>query len=213
MTFPSGIRIITNGKFKRKIFGFIGNGTSSLDGYEQHKFLFMLFMYYLRRIFYAKNKFQEVIFTIIMVFVMVYAMICYNIVLNTGTMTNETFLLAFHELVFMGPIAFILDFFIIGALAKKVAFGIVDMRRDNPFHLVLAISAVSVAFMCPCMSFAATVLIKHAPVSQIIPTWLQTTAMNFPMAFFWQIFYAGPFVRFVFGKLFPEKEKAAASAE
>ena len=44
-----------------------------------------------------KNKFQEVIFTIIMVFVMVYAMICYNIVLNTGTMTNETFLLAFHE--------------------------------------------------------------------------------------------------------------------
>ena len=81
------------------------------------------------------------------------------------------------NLVFMGPIAFILDFFIIGGLAKKIAFGIVDMRRDNPFHLVLAISAVSVAFMCPCMSFAATVLIKHAPVSQIIPTWLQTTAM------------------------------------
>ena len=117
-----------------------------------------------------KNKFQEVIFTIIMVFVMVYAMICYNIVLNTGTMTNETFLLAFHELTFMGPIAFILDFFIIGGLAKKIAFGVVDMRRDNPFHLVLAISAVSVAFMCPCMSFAATVLIKHAPASQIIPT-------------------------------------------
>ena len=142
-----------------------------------------------------KNKFQEVIFTIIMVFVMVYAMICYNIVLNTGTMTNETFLLAFHELTFMGPIA----------------FGIVDMRRDNPFHLVLAISAVSVAFMCPCMSFAATVLIKHAPVSQIIPTWLQTTAMNFPMAFFWQIFYAGPLVRFIFRKLFPEKEMEKAS--
>ena len=99
-----------------------------------------------------KNKFQEVIFTIIMVFVMVYAMICYNIVLNTGTMTNETFLLAFHELTFMGPIAFILDFFIIGGLAKKIAFGIVDMRRDNPFHLVLAISAVSVAFMCSHMA-------------------------------------------------------------
>ena len=92
------------------------------------------------------------------------------------------------------------------------SLGIVDMRRDNPFHLVLAISAVSVAFMCPCMSFAATVLIKHASVSQIIPTWLQTTAMNFPMAFFWQIFYAGPFVRFIFRKLFPEKEKAAVSA-
>ena len=48
-----------------------------------------------------KNKFQEVIFTIIMVFFMVYAMICYNIVLNTGAMTNQVFLSAFHELTFM----------------------------------------------------------------------------------------------------------------
>ena len=154
-----------------------------------------------------KNKFQEVIFTILMVFVMVYAMICYNITLNVGGMTNEVFLSAFHELIIMGPIAFILDFFIIGGLAKGIAFKIVDVRKDNPFHLVLAISAVSVAFMCPCMSLAATLLFKHAG-SQIIPVWLQTTAMNFPMAFFWQIFYAGPFVRFVFGKLFPAKESA-----
>ena len=55
-----------------------------------------------------KNKFQEVIFTIIMVFFMVYAMICYNISLNIGGMSNEVFLSAFHELVIMGPIAFIL---------------------------------------------------------------------------------------------------------
>ena len=160
-----------------------------------------------------KTKFQEVVFTIMMVFVMVYAMIIYNIALNKGGMTNEVFLLAFHELVIMGPIAFILDFFLFGFLSKKIAFGFVTPGKDAQIMIVLAISAVSVAFMCPCMSFAATVLIKHAPVSQIIPTWLQTTAMNFPMAFFWQIFYAGPFVRFVFGKLFPEKEKATASAE
>ena len=60
-----------------------------------------------------KNKFQEVIFTIIMVFFMVYSMICYNIRLNVGEMTNSVFLSAFHELTFMGPIAFILDFCII----------------------------------------------------------------------------------------------------
>ena len=29
LTFQSEIRIITNGKFKKQIFGFIGNGTSS----------------------------------------------------------------------------------------------------------------------------------------------------------------------------------------
>ena len=43
------------------------------------------------------NKFQEVIFTIMMVFVMVYAMICYNIALNMGGMSNEVFLAAFHK--------------------------------------------------------------------------------------------------------------------
>ena len=38
-----------------------------------------------------KTKFQEVIFTIMMVFVMVYAMICYNIALNIGGMSNEVY--------------------------------------------------------------------------------------------------------------------------
>ena len=101
-----------------------------------------------------KNKFQDVIFTIIMVFVMVYTMICYNIALNVGGMNNQVFLNAFHELVIMGPIAFILDFFLIGPFAKKKAFSIVNLERDNAFHLVIAISVVSVIGMCPLMSFA-----------------------------------------------------------
>lgn len=42
-----------------------------------------------------KTKFQEVVFTILMVFVMVYAMICYNIALNIGGMSNEVFFISF----------------------------------------------------------------------------------------------------------------------
>lgn len=38
-----------------------------------------------------KNLFQEIVFTVMMVFVMVYAMICYNIALNIGGMTNEVY--------------------------------------------------------------------------------------------------------------------------
>ena len=95
-----------------------------------------------------KTKFQEVIFTIMMVFVMVYAMICYNIALNIGGMNNEVFLSAFHELI----------------------------------------------------------LFKHAG-NQFIAVWLQTCAFNFPMALCWQIFYAGPFVRFLFRLIFREKQK------
>ena len=79
-----------------------------------------------------KNKFQEVVFTVIMVFFMVYGMICYNICLNTGGMSNEVFLAAFHELVIMGPIAFILDFFIVSKLAFACANRMVDVRSCHP---------------------------------------------------------------------------------
>ena len=48
------------------------------------------------------------------------------------------------------------------------------------------------------MSFAAILLFKNSG-SEIIAVWLQTTALNFPMALCWQIFFAGPFVRNVFG--------------
>ena len=139
-----------------------------------------------------------------MVSVMVYAMICYNIALNMGGMSSTVFLSAFHELVIMAPVAFILDFFFVGHIAKKTAFCIVNPERENPFHLVLVISAVSVAWMCPLMSLAATILFKGVG-NHFIAVWLQTVVLNFPMAFFWQILYAGPFVRFLFRQIFREK--------
>lgn len=71
--------------------------------------------------------------------------------------------------------------------------------------IVLAISVVSIIGMCPLMSLAATLLFKNAG-SQFIAVWLETTALNFPMAFFWQLIYAGPIVRFIFRHIFPEKE-------
>ena len=80
-----------------------------------------------------KNKVQEVIFTILMVFVMVYAMICYNIAMETGGMTNMVFLHAFRELPIMGPIAFLLDFFLVGGLAKKRHFASSIPKRTTLF--------------------------------------------------------------------------------
>ncbi len=151
-----------------------------------------------------KTQFQEIIFTIMMVFVMVYAMICYNISLETGGLSYRVFSAAFHELLIMGPAAFILDFFFVGRIVHKTAFRLVNPKKENPFHLVMAISALSVAWMCPLMSLLATLLFKHAG-SNLLPVLLQTAAFNFPMAFFWQIFYAGPLVRFLFRRIFKEK--------
>ena len=151
-----------------------------------------------------KTKFQNVIFTLMMAFVMVYAMICYNISLNKGGMSGEVFLLAFHELIIMWPLAFVLEMFVVERLARKLAFRIVTPGQDRPIFITLAISSMIVCLMCPTMSLAATILFKD-PGANIIPIWLETTALNFPMAFFWQIFFAGPLVRTVFGVIFKER--------
>lgn len=156
-----------------------------------------------------KTKFQEIVFTVIMVIVMVYAMICYNVAISMGGMQNKVFVAALSELPIMGAIGFVLDTFIAGPLAKKCAFKIVDPQKDRPFFIILAISIFSVLFMCPMMSFAAAILFNGGFNSEIVATWIGLTVKNFPMAFFWQLCVAGPLVRFIFSKIFRTKAKAA----
>ena len=156
-----------------------------------------------------KTKFQEVVFTIMMVIVMVYAMVVYNISIDLGGVRNEVFLMALHELAIMGIIGFVLEMLVAGPLAKKLAFRFVIPGKDRMIVMILAISAMTVCLMCPMMSFVATILFKGVD-SQLFAKWIQLTVMNFPMAFCWPIFVAGPLVRLVFRKLFSisEAEKA-----
>ena len=76
-----------------------------------------------------KNKFQDAVFTAIMAAVMVYGMIVYNVAWNTDGVSAMTFLAALHEMPIMFPIAFVLEFFIVGKLAAALAFRV--MRPDD----------------------------------------------------------------------------------
>lgn len=147
-----------------------------------------------------KTKFQEVIFTLMMVAVMVYVMICFNISLQIGKLTNQVFLLAFHEMLIMGPIAFLIETLVVDKLAHILAFQIVR-PDDRPIFILLAISSMIVCLMAPIMSFFATLLYKNAG-TEFIAVWLQTTTINFAMALFLQIFIAGPLVRYFFSAIF-----------
>lgn len=154
-----------------------------------------------------KTLFQNVIFTILMAGLMVYCMVCYNISLNIGGMSNAVFLMALSEMKIMWPLAFILEFCIVDKLAHMLAFRLVT-PQDRPFFITMAISCMIIAIMCPIMSFAATILFKGGFNSSCIATWLQTCFFNFPAACFLQIFYVGPFIRLIFRTLFPEKKAA-----
>ena len=52
-----------------------------------------------------KTLLEKVVFTIVMATMMVYGMIVYNVALNTGGVTNATFLMALHEMPIMVPVA------------------------------------------------------------------------------------------------------------
>lgn len=148
-----------------------------------------------------KTKFQDFIYTIIMVIVMVYAMVFYNILSMEGP-SNQAFLLALKELPIMGTIAFLLEFFLIGKIAQKLAFRLVNPKEDKPIFITIAISCIIVAFMCPTMSLIGSLLFNFNGPENIIINWLTLAIKNFPMALFWQLFYAGPLVRFIFKKIF-----------
>ena len=72
--------------------------------------------------------------------------------------------------------------------------------KDKQIFLIAAISCLSAWMMCPLMSFFATLLFKDSHNANFIAIWVQTTALNYPMAFLWQLCAAGPLVRFLFGK-------------
>ena len=63
-----------------------------------------------------KTLLEKVVFTIVMATIMVYGMIVYNVALNTGGVTNATFLMALHEMPIMVPVACILEFFVVEKL-------------------------------------------------------------------------------------------------
>lgn len=54
-----------------------------------------------------------------MVIVMVYGMVVYNISIDKGGLSNEVFALALGELVIMGVVGFVLEMFVAGPLSKN----------------------------------------------------------------------------------------------
>lgn len=151
-----------------------------------------------------KTKFQNVVFTAIMAFCMVYGMIVYNISLARGGVSPTSFLAAFHEIPIMVPIAFVLEITIVGKLAGRIVFSVLR-PTDRPQFITYAMSLVICAIMCPIMSLIATILFKD---SRTFSTFIQTWAMNFPMALLYQMFYCGPFVRLLYRTLFRVRKTA-----
>ena len=148
-----------------------------------------------------KTKFQGIIFTMMMVFAMVFVMTVYNISIETGGLQYATFEQAILDMWPVYIFAFIIENFIVGRLAKKLAFRIVSPKEDKPIFVILATSSFMVCLMAPTMSMFTTI-IHHGFVIDLLVLWLTALFKNFLMALCIQTFFVGPLIRLIFRSLF-----------
>lgn len=151
-----------------------------------------------------KVKGQRILFSLLMSFMMVYAMEVYNSSIIHKGLTNKLFLLPINELIVLMIIVIVLQTLVGGPLVQMLARKIVNPEKDKPIAVTLTVQVMTVCVMCPIMSFVATIIFKGGFNTEIFAIWVQTVAINFPMALFWQLFVAGPLVRLIIRMIFKE---------
>ena len=148
-----------------------------------------------------KTKFQQLFFAFLTVLITVHLFVFYNLAIEMGGMCNQVFIDSINIVPIEFLFAFLLDIFIAGPLAFKLAFSVVNPKEDKPYIVNIAITCSTICLMCPMMSFVSALLFKGFN-SELIANWLQNIVINFPFAFFTQLFLIQPFVRFIFRYVF-----------
>ena len=166
-----------------------------------------------------RTKTQGIVFGLIMSYAMAIGMEVYNIAVKMGfprqpggfsSMTNAVFPAALLEAAYMGLFVFLFSNLWGNRAGAAFAAKHTDPEKDNPYFCQLMRQAGTVAVMCPTMSLVASILfnviLAKQPVTQLPAIWVGTVFKNFPMAFFWNMFAAAPFTRWLFGRIFQRQE-------
>ncbi|MEE0957535.1 MAG: hypothetical protein UH734_05545 [Ruminococcus sp.] len=174
-----------------------------------------------------RNQFQRMVFAFITVVITVHAFVFYNIYVLNGDMLRSfnytsSVLTAVNKqggiMMFgtMLPIwavvlvefgfAYTLEVLVGSPLSFKIASKMFDMKTTNPVIFEGAIITVTVAIMCPAMSFIAAVI--YYPFYEgfnaivLLCHWFKLVCFNLPFAFFSQHLFIQPLVRRIFRLLF-----------
>ncbi|MGN0478683.1 MAG: hypothetical protein ACI4GO_04570 [Hominenteromicrobium sp.] len=184
------------------------------------------------------NSFQRKIFALITVVITVHAYVFYSLYVVNGTLLME---LTGAESVLeaigrqggvymcgrMLPIwavilvefclAYLLEILMGSPCSFRLASRVFDPQTTHPVLFETAIICATVGLMCPAMSFLAAFLYYpyYAGFSllTLLANWLKLVCLNFPFAFFTQLFFIQPFVRTVFRLLFVRKRGEAKLGE
>ena len=104
--------------------------------------------------------------------------------------------------------AFVLAVAMGSPLAFRLASRKFDPRRNHPMIFESAIITATVCLMCPTMSLLADFFYypyyEGFDVIDFLCRWFRLICHNLPFAYFSQMFFVQPFVRFVVGKIFAD---------
>ena len=154
-----------------------------------------------------QNKRESLIFTIIMCFTMVLWMSMYNVTLHMGGFSMTVLKEGWLGFPFAYIYAMCFDWFVVSHLAKSVAFRFFVKPDSAPLKKAIAVSCCMVVPMVIIMSFygAMEAIVRGgAGWNQLLLIWITNIPRNFIMALPLQLLIAGPFIRGLFRKLFPE---------
>ncbi|MBP1989815.1 DUF2798 domain-containing protein [Paenibacillus eucommiae] len=141
------------------------------------------------------NKKEEIIFGLMMVFGMVSIMFIYNSTLQ-GLWEEMTFVKGFIQYGITFIVAFIIEAFVVGNIARKIAF-MLPYNKSKKLYNIIAISTCMVVGMVSFMSVYG--LISKIVTSGIEGTLLSNYAhlllLNFVLAYPAQLLIVGPIAR------------------
>ncbi|WP_319995721.1 DUF2798 domain-containing protein [Trichococcus shcherbakoviae] len=141
------------------------------------------------------NKKEGIIFTTIMCSMMVLGMSMYNLLLHD----NLALIPLVAGLVPGFVVAFILDVFIVGVIAKKIAFRL-PIKKENKVQLILTISSLMVLGMVTFMSLFG-VLIEGSIPDNLWAAYSEAWRMNVIVALPLQLLVVGPISRTILGNI------------
>lgn len=151
-------------------------------------------------IFKMNSKFQDLVFTLMMIPAMVVWMVLYNTALSPQGLSGVSVRTA-AEVIELCIAALVVEFPLVSPAAHRLAFRIIG-RTDCPARYRPAVVGLCmVSMMCPYMSFMAMLLLGRFSAGNWYLTWGAMLAVNYPMALCWQIFAAGPAVRAAFAQV------------
>lgn len=152
-----------------------------------------------------KTKGENIFFTAITAWMMVYGMTLYNIVLREEVFENKTFFITLKSMWIEYIIIFLCAYFIASHVAKYFAFRVVQ-PGDRPIFIILTIQIFTVVVQVMLASILGTYK-GYGFTTEFIPNYITTYCKNFILALPLQLLIVGPLARLIFRLIFLPRRK------